>query len=246
MSQVILYPCIVTWINQGVPAANYGDSNRMNIGAGGKETTGHRALLRIDLQLIGAATITNTSKLELYDTGGGTDTGNQNYYAYTVLQTAWTEGGATWNTYDGVNAWDAAGCSTNGVDYDSNFQAYSLSLGGFGWQTWEQSPDASDNYLSYILQEAIDSHGGMLDMIIGWNLENADNYSHYESDNTLAANVAPKLTIDYTGGDEPGIAAIAGGYHVVIPGVSAYWTCVKSIAGEPVAHVKSLAGVSQH
>jgi hypothetical protein len=246
MSQVILYPCVVTWMSESVPDGNLGTSNRMNIGAGGKTEAAMRTLLRIDLQLIGAATIADTSKLELYDTGGGTDTGGQNYYAYTVLQTAWTEEGATWNTYDGVNAWDAVGCSTNGVDYDSGFQVYSVSLGGVGWQTWDQTPDASGRDLNDILQEAIDNHGGVLDILIRWDVEVADNYSHYDSEESLAGtDTRPKLTIDYSGGDVPNIAGISSLHHVKhAPRI--HWTCVKSIAGQPVADVKKLAGVSEH
>ena len=240
MSQVVLYPCIATWISEAVPGGNYGTSNRMNIGAGGKTEGAMRTLLRIDLQLIGAATIADTSKLELYDTGGGTDAGNMSYYAYNILQTGWTEEGATWTTYDGVNSWDGAGCSTIGTDYEITFQPFSFSLGAAGWQEWTGATFQS------LLQEAIDNHGGVLDILMKWDLENADNYSHYEAEKAGAASRQPKLTIDYADGDVPGIASIAGGYHQATPGLSAYWTCVKTIAGEPVAHIKSLAGVSQH
>jgi hypothetical protein len=37
---------------------------------------------------------------------------------YRVIQTGWTEAGATWNKYDGVTNWGGAGCNQGGVDID--------------------------------------------------------------------------------------------------------------------------------
>lgn len=240
MSQVILYPCVTTYMNEAVPDGNYGIVNRFRIGSAAKSGGEYRVLLRIDLSLIGAATIADTSKLELYDTGMGNDAGGISYPMYLVLQTAWTEEGGTWNKYDGVNTWHTGGCSTDDVDYEAtDWVVNSVSLGGAGWQEWIGI--APGTLFNELLQEIIDNRGGVADVTIRTNSVANATYSDYESDEGTN-NLWPKLTIDYTGGNVPNIATVSSFY----PPKPVSWTCVKTIAGQPAADVKVLAGVSEH
>lgn len=248
MSQVVLYPCIVTYMEQAAPGGNYGTLNRFNVGASGKTDSAMRALMRIDLNLIGAATIADTSKLELYDTGLGTAAGGETYYASLVLQTAWTEEGANWTFYDGANGWDGLGCGTEGTDWDKDFASVSPALGAQGWQEFTGAT------LQGLLQEIIDNRSGILDIIIHWRqadgtpYENADSFSHYDSDDSASpiSDTRPKLTIDYANGDVPNIKRLP----FTDPNKSykphAYWPCVKTIAGVAQANVKKLASISEH
>ena len=42
---------------------------------------------------------------------------------YRILQDDWSETGANWNTYDGVNGWNVAGCIGKMTDYDNSLVA---------------------------------------------------------------------------------------------------------------------------
>lgn len=247
MSQVIFYPCVCTYIASGaVQDANYGTSNRVRVGTVSKGDVNQnaRTLIHIDLSVLGAITVQSTSKLELYDTGGGTGSPGQVFNIYRVVRTNWIEEGVTWNKYDGTNAWTTAGCSHDGNDYSSTTPAVSTHTlpnpySPPYWASWTGAAFAG------MVQDAIDNRSSQFHVIVRWaGEESAEMYVEYESDDATST-MRPKLTIDYTGGNVPNIASLDGKLHDSDLRTPAWWTCVKTVAGEPHADVKKLAGVSK-
>ncbi len=61
-----------------------------------------------------------------------------------VLQ-AWTEGGSTWNTYDGTNSWNTGGCLGAGTDRESAIQS-TTSVGSTNgvYYSWDCTSLVSD------------------------------------------------------------------------------------------------------
>jgi len=53
---------------------------------------------------------------------------------YRVIRTGWTETGATYNKYDGVNVWGTAGCSNTTTDYDATENVGFVTPAAVSWQ----------------------------------------------------------------------------------------------------------------
>lgn len=97
------------------PDTNYGASNGLGVGAivvAGEKAFLYRAIGNFDVSALSGEVI-NSAKLEcyVYSTAGGSFAAS--VYRCTRPAT-WTEGGVTWNKYDGINAWTAGG-----GDYDA-------------------------------------------------------------------------------------------------------------------------------
>ena len=110
------------------PNNNYGANAGMTINAGQGV-----ALVRFDLSTIPAGSVILSAQFSLYHTSGSTDTAG----IFTVTR-PWTEGtgvagsGATWNTYDGANAW-----TTAGGDYDPATGISIVLPVNNAWATWD-------------------------------------------------------------------------------------------------------------
>ncbi len=92
-----------------------------------------RSLLRFDLGQLPAGSTLSSANLHLTVTN--TYGGNPNSESMNVhrLTQAWTEGGVTWNRYDGSNLWAAGG-----GDYDATVRASSTANAGIGQAvTWD-------------------------------------------------------------------------------------------------------------
>lgn len=75
-------------------------------------------IIRFDTSsIVDSETITSAT-LHLYHTNNNSESHTINVYE--VLQNSWTEGGATWNTYDGTNNWNTGGCRGSGSDRASS------------------------------------------------------------------------------------------------------------------------------
>jgi len=67
------------------------------------------------------------------------NSGSGSYYidAFNVIQ-SWTNSGANWNTYDGTNAWNIAGCLGSGIDQNSTAESYtSVNGSSHGYYSWD-------------------------------------------------------------------------------------------------------------
>jgi len=153
---------IDTYIDQANPAVNYGGNAQVRVGfTAGAEN--QDTLIKFDLALIPPGSIIEVATLSLYleaQSGGAGALGTCRI-TRVLAASDWTEGGCTWNTRDGVNAWaGTAGCETRGVDivgvdlwsgqpsvaiaaYDDfeldpvDFQAF-LDVGNYGFKYWSE------------------------------------------------------------------------------------------------------------
>ena len=81
-------------------------------GVGDHQTT----IMRFDTSSIpDSETITSVNRYiyQVFFGGPGTQ---RDFSFYAQIQTAWTEGGCTWNTYDGTNNWGSGGSQGLGTD----------------------------------------------------------------------------------------------------------------------------------
>ena len=93
---------------------NFGQGGELTIGTrivGKTSQTLFRALLRFDVtQLIGASI---TGAALTITAGGGSLSVDETFTLHRLTQANWTELGATWNVYDGANAWTTPGGDFN-------------------------------------------------------------------------------------------------------------------------------------
>ena len=101
-----------SWINGGATTTNYGSSTTFQI----DDSPVQNFLLRINL-----SNVTNTARI----IGAGillklnASPANMLVTMYRLLR-AWTEGGVTYNKYDGTNDWTTAGATGEGTDVEAN------------------------------------------------------------------------------------------------------------------------------
>ncbi len=108
-----LNPMQDTYIDENNPTNNYGTNNEMRC----RNNTGQimRPLIQFNLSGIPTGAIIDNATLRMYITGNKTSqTVNIHHLTHN-----WTETGATWNTYDGVNNWGAGGGDYNGTIHGS-------------------------------------------------------------------------------------------------------------------------------
>lgn len=119
----------------------------LNDGAGGDigiYQARDRSLLRFDFASLPTGSTLNAASLTV--TVSGTYGGNPNAESMNVhrLTQAWTEGGVTWNRYDGTTNWAAAG-----GDYDGTVRATSTANPGVGgtiaWDVTSLAQEWLDN-----------------------------------------------------------------------------------------------------
>lgn len=145
-------------------------------------TTYYRSLVRFDLSDLPSGAIPSACTLTItWD--GGSPQNPSTYTAYRLTRTTWTEA-ATWNTYDGTNAW-----STSGGDYSaSDSDGYTYSGSG-STLTFDML-----NMLSAAMNEGLSS----LDVIlIGPEASGSSNYVNGLSSAESTAAERPKLEITY-------------------------------------------------
>jgi len=166
-----------TYLYMWKPDNNYVISQPMYAGKDGART-----ILRYDLNALPADANITSAKLSLYFTAGGTTTGLMGLYR--ITRNDWVANKATWNKYDGVNAW-----STVGGDYDSTLIGSWDPLVNPGWAEY----DVTDIVKGY-KAGTYDSRAGFLINSIGTSYSVTVVKSSEDPDPTLR----PKLVIVYT------------------------------------------------
>lgn len=124
---------VETWIRDNQATTNFGSSDQVQIG---KDSTGvqiNRPLIKWDLSSI-PANITVTSAILSLWTKTDLSTVSGDWKAYRVKR-AWTEGGATWNKYDGSSDWSTAGCGNTTDDRESTELGSVTVASGYGVDT---------------------------------------------------------------------------------------------------------------
>lgn len=190
MAQTTFYPDECVYIYDFQPDSNFdGETLTLRFIPSDKDPAKiARPLIRQDISSLAGATIHDTSKLRLYCSEVFTNQGAA--YVYRLTQTGWTEAGVTWNKYDGVNAW-----GTPGGDYSTPSVPFSTPAAS----GWLEIAGSSPNYLSVLLQDALDNRGGAVEMILKLAIESGDSEkgcSFHAEEHFYP----PELVIDYTPG----------------------------------------------
>lgn len=199
MPQLILQPDPVdgadTYINGDAVNTNYGSSATMSLAA---EYAYHacgaqRALLRFDLTSLPSSAQIASATLQLFYHSTGVEQTNSYSASCYRCPTAWTESGATWNKYDGVNAWPVNGV---GGDWDSEMEAICTQING--------AVDLLFDITAHV-EDAMANRSGVLNLLLkitGVDCNGNPNFRHryYSSDEAVETAKRPKLVIEYDEG----------------------------------------------
>jgi hypothetical protein len=177
-----------TMIRANQPTTNYGTEIDIRIG----EETGNpnfinRTLIKFNLSALPADATINSATLSLRATVDAASAATT--YRVYRLKRAWTESGATWNTYDGTNNWQTAG----GFGTDDCEQT---DIGSRAFTATETLNQFKDFVLTPTTKAALDLGNGWL---IKADAELNDCYRFNSSDDATGVN-RPQLVIDYTEG----------------------------------------------
>jgi hypothetical protein len=170
-------------INQNAPTTNYGTFTDLESGRDGADTT-RRSLVLFDLSSIPGDATCDDATLTLYNSSANNNSTNQHTLYH--MNQAWTEGGCTWNTYDGTNSWPGgAGADGDKGNSLGTFNPLGASVPGFVAITMSATETAT-------------KFGANLDMYFREDAEQAFRKVGWRSsDNGTAAN-RPHLVINYT------------------------------------------------
>jgi hypothetical protein len=148
-----------TAIFSGNPDATLGNATEVFVG--NDASNSQRALLRFDLTAVPAGATVVSCLLDVHvvtlnQAGPG--------QVYRVKQTAWSETAATWNRYDGVNAWTTAG-AFNATEAMSDVVVTAGPDGPIGYAAPPSGGAFTFPDLSPLCQDALANRGGQLDLL---------------------------------------------------------------------------------
>lgn len=168
-----------TQIVSAATTTSYGSDTTISVGEMAGSTGIVRALLKPDLSGISSGAVIHKATLSLYLESRALASNSRTMYVF-ASKRAWTEA-ATWDTYDGTNAWQTAG--GGGAD-DAN-----LTFIGEVWVFNTMSVDQRVNIqldcevVQQWLDGELDNNGVLLVMFT----ENNDAYTFSSSDHATAA-----------------------------------------------------------
>lgn len=185
-----------TWLGSSSPDSNQGTNVSLAMETlSGKGQDKERPILIWDIsELIGKTLLTAKLTLE----AGAVDDRTNTATIYRITQAGVTEAGVTWNKYDGVNAWTAAG-----GDYTTPSVAFAFPTSP------EMTFEISGAALVAFLQDALDNRSGLARMLIRLDdpYEAQENKGCYwRSSNYATEADRPKLEVTYAGVVPKGIA----------------------------------------
>jgi hypothetical protein len=202
MSTYSQNPSADTKMRSNVPTTNDGTLNTLGVGENNASAQIIRSLVQFDLSSIASNATINSATLSVFEQGTDLTDNTRSFDVFRTLR-AWTETGATWNTYDGTNNWTTAGCGGAGTDYNST------SLGSVSLP----NPPAAEGTQydvtlnTALIKELIDGTMTNNGFILKMQTETNDLHNLYSREASGAqAGYKPVLTIDYT---IPGGAIVA-------------------------------------
>jgi hypothetical protein len=178
-----------TFLASNATTTNYGTDTSIDVRGAGSIT--RRFCLRFDLSSIDGADTCDSANLYLYAQAPPAPDSTCNNAVHLMLgnNRNWTEGSATWATYDGSNSWiGSAGCSTSGTDYNATACGT--------WSVESTVSDGDEFNISLDTSQVEGEFGGDIDFV---GLQSTgDNYNlFYSSDHSTAAE-RPNLVVVYT------------------------------------------------
>ncbi|MBN1941819.1 MAG: DNRLRE domain-containing protein [Phycisphaerae bacterium] len=172
-----------TFIIDTYGASNYGGDTRLFIGIrnNGRSIDNDRSILRFPLSLPPGAYVLSATLTLFYKSG---DTSfAQTAWAYRC-PTNWTELGATWYKYDGVNDWPVNG---SGGEWDESIASFA-------------SAGVTDDLVLDVTQhvsDALANRDGVLNLLLKTAEAVEDRKTYYSSDEATEITKRPKLEIEY-------------------------------------------------
>jgi len=177
-----------TNIREPNPNINYGTDATMYVAHGDADGERRNSLIKFDYSSIPKGSQIDEMELTLYVSAVSSNT----VYAYRIL-VPWTEGGATWNSRDGTNGWNSAGCNGSGTDRDtSSFDSVAIPSNTPGYYTWTFS-----NGGQTMMQAHFESNQGIL-LTDDLNGTGSARSVTFATSDEATANRRPKMVVDYT------------------------------------------------
>lgn len=176
------------------PTSNFGTNTSLGVGEHATLALIDRSLLQFDISAIPAGATINSATLSIWRFFDRSL--NARTLRFYRLKRAWTEGGVTWNKYDGVSDWQTAGGF--GVNDCEQTDIGSLAIGA-GSNSGALPSDIQDDIslTASAVQEWLDGDFANNGLLAKMDTENNDLWAWRGSDYTTAAN-RPKLVIEYT------------------------------------------------
>ena len=191
MASLVLQPdedhltCRDTFIgNAAFSSTNFGGFDLLTVGAqllGKGNQAILRTLLRFDLTPLIGADITDAT---LILTAVGGIVSGDTFTIHRLTQPNWTELGATWGVYNGSDVWASLGGDFVAAPSQSLFIA--------------SSEDLVFDGLQALVEDAVRTRGGVLDLLIKGNATIGLQYLELASSSHAIAGNRPKLVVNYT------------------------------------------------
>jgi len=174
-------------INGPYADLNFGDTQLMTIGTASisKVTVYSRALLRFDVRAVPARAALQSVVLTLFHGDGGSLPTPMAVRAYRATRADWTEFGATWNQFDGAQAWTAPG-----GDYDTASHDTAM--------IDTPSDDLLFSSLKDLTADALENRGGYLNLLcVGSEAGTTNHFIALRSASDPTPSLRPRLIITY-------------------------------------------------
>jgi len=177
-----------SYIRESYPNTNYGTSVSMYVAHGATNGERRNSLIKFDYSSIPKGSRIDEMEMTLYVDGATSNRAR----AYRVL-VPWTEGGVTWNSRDGTNSWNSAGCNGAGTDRDTSyFQSKDIPSGGSGFYTWVFS-----NGGQAMMQAHFENNQGIL-LTDDYNGTGSGRIITFATSDEASSSTRPKMVVDYT------------------------------------------------
>lgn len=178
-----------TLLDQGSPTVNSGGDAVWGVG---NIPATYRTLIKFSLANIPAGSTINSATFSFFEELNTYAINTRTLSCYRVLR-AWTEGGATWNKFDGSTDWGTAGCANTTTDREAAaIGSVSIPSGSAVGTEFQVSLTASavEEWLDGVL-----ANNGLLLQVA---TESQDFNRFYSSEESGQPTRVPKLVVDYT------------------------------------------------
>lgn len=203
MAQIAVSASIDSFMDYASPTTNYGAGSTINQGvliAGGTKSQVRRAIANFDVSAVPLSAVINAASMRRVITVPAAGQHGVRI-ARCTRPAQWTEGGVTWNTYNGTNAW-----VTGGGEYDDITPAavsfIETNLGGAHLL----------GGLAGFVRDAIDLRSGVVSLL----LRNEQEAPLVTERSAWLAGASWQLLIDYNVASEPGRRSATTGGRVPV------------------------------